>query len=151
MRRWMSDIKMRAEKRNSIWIERVSGERFSVLHAHRLCWCSNEYRWTCQRIRFWWFTFSFSDSAINTNLRLVLLLLLVCRRDQTTFTDDCKYWSPLEAGRMPNPYRWCRMPISKLMANGAGVGWKSHLRPELAEQNHFGSSSTLRLLSTFFE
>lgn len=98
------------------------------------CWCCwlNEYRWTCERIRFWWFTFSFSSRAINTNLRvssavalpsLPSLVPFMCllegmeRLVKYNFIDDSKYWSTLEASRMLNPYGWYWMPISHLMAN----------------------------------
>lgn len=70
------DAKIKMRTRNSIWTGWVSWESFDVC-ARKSAVAENEYRWTCQRIRFWWFTFSFSGSAINTNLRI---FSLVCRK-----------------------------------------------------------------------
>jgi hypothetical protein len=117
--------------RDNCWRERrkkFNLNRTSLRRAFRcLCthWRSNEYRWTCEGS-----VFDGSHCRCRAGPLIPIYAsycccsLVCCRRDETTFTDDCKYRSPLEARRMPNPYRWCRMPISKLMVNRPRVGMK---------------------------
>lgn len=102
------NIKMRANRKKFNLLLDESLESLSFICS---CCCSNEYRWTCEGIHSWWFTFSFSNSAINTNLRCYFFFCFsharlvrgTKRLVKYNFMDDCKYWSPLETSRMLNP------------------------------------------------
>lgn len=140
-------------RRNAIWLGWVSRESFAPLSIAVRCLrcCSNEYRWTCERIRFWWFTFSFPPAVPLIPIFVVLVSCscvccarfevgLVERSVKYNFMADSKYWSTLGTtwSRMLNPYGWCRMPISPLTlvsacTCGPGLG-RSHNGPEDAPE-----------------
>lgn len=145
-------------KRNSIWIGWVSRESFGLRAAVAVAQMNTDGHAK---------GFAFDGLHSRSRSPAGPLIPIYVVRPQTgtersvkyNFMDDCKYRSTLDASKpMLNPHGWYRMPISNLMVNACFCPCRESYRSgSLAlptswrwKQNHFGSTWTLRLSSTFF-